>query len=526
MGGGETLKITKKSEIVAGIDVGSHALRMKIAEICPDKGIKDLEVLRKPVTLGSDTYSMGMVSFESVDRTCDILKGFKKLMNEYKVKTYRAVATSAIREAKNKDYIVDQIKLKTGLNIELVDNSMERFITYKAIRDSIPNVKKLRNEGLMIVTVGSGSIEISIYIHNNLIFSQNIKLGALRLREVLSNLEGKTLNFTHLMEEDIASAIDRLTTLIEQEKCKHFIALGGEIRTISKVCNQNDEFNKLQFINKTDFISVYKELVIRTTEKISEEYGISQERAEILVPSMMIFKRFLDMTRAKIIHAPLISLRDGIVADIFDSKYDTERKKDFAQDIVSFARYLGMRYLYHQDHAEAVEKNSLLIFDKVKKLHGLNKRERVLLQLAAILHDTGKFINLNKHYVHSYNIIMGSELMGISAEELEIVANIARYHSAELPGYIHENFQRLSDKNKVVVSKLVAIIRIADALDKGHKQKIRDMKITLDEKKVYITAETNEDTLLEEWTFVNKADFFKEVFGVTPILKVKRKYGI
>lgn len=507
--------------VFAGIDVGSYALRMKISQVFSNGEHELLDILRYPISPGSETYTTGKVSFETVDRICSILTGFKKLMNEYRVGTYRAVATSAIREASNKDYIIDQIRLKTGLDVEVINNAQERFLTYKAIRENLTDVKKLREEGLMIVTVGSGSVELSFYFHNKLVLSQNIRMGPLRLRELLADIEGKTLDYPKLLEEEIDSSIDRIKTLVSLETCRHFLAIGGEIRTISKLCNNKTDYEDLKYIHKEDFIRLYKDMVNKSPEEIEKYYNITPERAHILVPSMLILKRFMEMSQAAGIHAPLIYLRDGIISDLIDTKFDTERKNDFISDIISYTRHLAARYLYHQAHAEAVEKFSLQLFDSLQKLHGLKTRERLLLQLATILHDTGKYINFNSHYVHSYNIIMGTELFGISEEELEIIANVSRYHSKEVPRYTHENFLRLNDKNKVVVSKLAAIIRLADALDSTHKQKIPKIEIALKDNHVIISVESKHNLLLEEWTFGTKAEFFREVFGVVPVFQIK-----
>ncbi|MFZ5966694.1 MAG: HD domain-containing protein [Bacillota bacterium] len=517
--------MTKKhmNRIIAGIDIGSHALRMKIVEVDKNGEIKTLEQLRHSVALGRDTYATERVSFEAVDETCEILKGFKRLMNGYHIKNYRAAATSAIREAQNRDYIVDQIKLKTGFDIDVLSNAEERFLTYKAIRENLKNHQQIRKEGGMVIDIGAGSIEASVYRQGSLVISQNIRVGSLRIREVLSDIEERTLNFAKILEEYIESNTDRLKVLETVETVDHFIGLGGEIQTINQLCSHDNEEEGYSFIHKKDFLRLYDKIIGKSTQAIVEEYGIAYERADVLLPSMIIFKKFMDMTNAKGIHAPMVSLKDGIVADLIDREFPTKRKEDFYGDILSSTRFLAKRYLYDQRHADDVEEKSLVIFDGLKKLHGLGDRERLLLQLSAILHDIGKFINFNEHYIHSYQIIMASEILGISQEEMEIIANISRYHSKVTPRQSHENFSRLSEKNKVVTAKLIAIIRLADALDRSHRQKIKDIQLQIEEKDVIIKIDTDEDVLLEQWTFETKSEFFQEVFGYTPILKTKRK---
>lgn len=514
-----------KSRLLAAIDVGSHALSMKIVEVDKAMEVKVLEHLRRSISLGRDTFAMGKVSFETVEETCEILKGFKQLMLDYNIKTYRAVATSAVREAQNRDYIVDQIKLKTGLNIDVIGNSEERFLTYKALRDKMQDYRSIRREGAIVVDIGFGSIQVSIYDNDRLTLSQNIKLGSLRIREVLSTLEGRTLNFPRILEEYIAGSIDTLKLFQNQELLRNFIALGGETRIIGKLCNKSGEMESLKYILKERFEEIYRELMYKSMQVISKDYSVPQESADLLLPSMMIFKKFLDITTAEKVYTPMVSLVDGVVSDMCCKKFNIGGDEDFICDILSSARFIAERYRYDSEHAKAVEEKALCLFDALGKLHGLGERERLLLQLAAILHDTGKFINSNEHYVHSYEIVMASDLLGISKEELEIVANVSRYHSSIVPTQDHPNFEKMDKSRRLVVAKLAAIIRIADALDRSHRQKVKNMRVNIEDEEVVIRVETASDMLLEEWTFETKAEFFQEVFGVAPVLKTKRKVG-
>jgi exopolyphosphatase/guanosine-5'-triphosphate,3'-diphosphate pyrophosphatase len=511
-----------RSELIAGIDIGSHYLRMKISEVNEKGEVKTIENLKRAISLGKDTFNIGKVRFETLEKACEILKGFKRVLKEYNVKTYRAVATSAIREAENREYIIDQIKLKTGLNIDVIDSAEEKFLTYKSIRENLPNYKKFRNEGALIVDVGSGSSEISIYNNGHLVFSKSIRIGSLRIKEVLSSLERRTLDFPNILEEYIESTLDAIADYRLQKEIKNFIALGGEILTISKLCNKTNNYEELKFIKMEDFLRLYEELMYKPVHQLIDKYNLSIETASILLPSVMLFKKFLDMTSSEGVYAPLVSLRDGIISDIIDKKYNTSRNKEFNEDIISSVRYMAQRYMYNNNHSYDVEEKALILFDSLKKLHGLGDRERLLLQIASILHDIGKFINLNQHYLSSYNIIISSNLIGISKSELEMIANIVRYHSDVVPSYEHENFKKLSEKNRVTVAKLVSMLRMADSLDSSHKQKIKNVKVSLKGRNVIIKGESVLDSLLEEWTFETKSEFFKEVFGYLPILKIQR----
>jgi len=189
--------------------------------------------------------------------------------------------------------------------------------------------------------------------------------------------------------------------------------------------------------------------------------------------------------------------------------------------VVSFARALGERYHYGAAHSAEVEKNSLLLFDRLLRVHGLGQRERLLLQIACILHDTGKHINLRRHYAYSYDLILSSDILGFSDNEKQIIATVAYYHSRFRPSLEDSRFALLSDAQRIVTAKLAAILRLADAMDRSHRQKASDCQIALKGDKLLIRVKSDEDMSLEEWTFEDKADFFEEVFGILPVLQIQ-----
>jgi len=516
------MNASAKSQLAAAIELGSHALSMKIVEIGKNMEIKTLESLRKPVDLGKDTFATGWVSFETLVETCEILKGFKKLMTDYNVKIYRAVATTAVREAMNREYIVDQIKLKTGLDIDVIGNSTERYFAYSALREHLSNYKDIRKEGGIIVDIGFGSTQVYIVSNDRLEESINIKLGSLRVREILSALEGRTLNFPRVLDEFIAGKIDTSDFFKNKNLFRNIVLIGGDVKMISKLNLRINRDKKKNYILKKNFGEFYQEMLYKSPQFMMKELGLERSSAEILLPTMMIFKKFLDKTSADRFYTPLVTIMDGLIVDICRKRIYEEEKDELEKDALSLARFIAGKFKYDKAHSEDVEKNSLILFDETRKLHGLGKRERLLLQLASIFHDSGKFISLNEHYIQSYNIILASEIPGISRDEQTIIANVARYHSGLSPEQSHPNFASLADSSKLIVAKLSAIIRIADALDRSHKQKVMQMRVEWDSNRLIIKVETAQEMLLEEWTFEAKSEFFKIVFGVIPEIKIKK----
>ncbi len=517
------MSIAKKKTVMTAIDLGSYSLKMKIVEVGEQGSIRILENLSKPASLGKDVYSLGKVRYETVDEICDIITGFKKLMLEYGSKKTQAVATSAIREASNKDHLIDLITLKTGIKVEVLNNAREKFLTYKAIRSFLPDFEKIYNEGVMLVEVGSGNVEVTLYQNGYLVLTHSIKLGHLRLRKTLAGLEKRSMDFPQLLEEYVDSRTDRLDNLKQSFSIPHFMVLGSEMKTINRLCNKTDRAGELNEIPLKKFKKFFLEVFDKPTPRVSRDYGLHADLAASLLPSMIIINKFLGMTKAKKIITPFVSLNDGLVADYTNKRFKTRHHEDFETDILKQARALAVKYETNLEHVENVENNALILFDSLKQTHGLKRMDRLLLQVAALLHDNGKFVNLERHHELSCELVRGSDILGLSNSEMNIVAAVTRYHSDHSPSKLDDNTMPLTGKDRIVASKLVALIRLADALDTSHRQKLNNIRVGLKEKELTVRAESETDTTLEEWVFDKNSPFFQEIFGLSPHITIKRK---
>lgn len=503
----------------AVIDVGATHVSMKIFEITSKKGYRQIDYVSNIIELGSDTYADGYVSQESVEQLCDILKRFVRKMREYGATDYKAYATGAIREAKNNMMILDLLKLQTGIKVEILSNSEHRFLMYKGLAIKTLNFDTIVEKNTAIVDIGGGTIQISLMNNGRLTLTQNIAIDALRVRERLKSFHFNQDRMERVMEEFIENEIDTFENYyLGDKEIKNVIAIGDEMSGMIQIV---PELQIKDHLNEKQLDAIVEKLLHLSPVELASEYKIPFERATLLLPAAMIYGVFLRHAKADMIWTPMVDLCDGMIVDELEKTKNISFERNFADDVRSAVRHMAKRYHCDRGHNANVAQISCKIFDKTKKIHGLKDKNRLQLEIAALLHDCGKFINMNSASKNSYAIIMSTEIMGLSHKEREEVANVIRYNSSYFPDY-REVRDELGAGDYMTIAKLTAILRIANAMDRSHKQKASDYHIVVKNKQLIITIDTLSDLTLERGLFDSKAKFFEQVYGIKPVLKQKR----
>lgn len=502
----------------AAIDIGSYEVKLKVYEMSSKTGIKMIDTVRHVMGIGHETYVYKKISKETVQELCQVLEEYKEIMKTYQVQEYEICSTSAFREAANRRIVLDRIRVQTGMEVKVLGNAIQRFYNYKALVLLENDLKNVWNEGAAIVDVGPGSIQISLVQKKKVVATQNIKLGSLRIRETLYPISREKVVLDQLILELMDNDMQTFKRMyLKDYPVKHVIAVGDYILYLAK--KDNRETMKLwEEMEQKQFLQRFETLKGKSPMEISTKLNISEENAALLMPCAMAYERILDVTNAQKIWLTAIDLCDGMAVNFGDKKYKLSEGHDFKEDTLESARMAAQRYNGNMQHITLLEDTVIKIFDAMKKYHGFGKSERNLLQIAAILHDCGKYISMNQSAQCSYYIIQATEIIGLTEHDKEIVANIVKYNNIDIPDFENE---RLLEQEYDIVTKLAAILRVANAIDRSHKHKFKDFVVHVKDDQLIITAKTNEDITLERGLFPKKAEFFQEVYGITPILKKK-----
>ena len=504
----------------AAIDIGSYEVSMKIFELSQKIGFRELTDVRFPLVLGNDAYSTGKLSPDMVDALCEILLDFQRIMKEFAAEEYRACAHSAFRELINPVIVVEQIFQRSGIRIEILSNSEQHFLGYKSIAAIEAGFKKIIQKGTAIMDVGGGSLQVSLFDKDALVTTQNLKMGSLRIRERLKELEKTTIHYDQLVQEFIRNDLMSFSRLyLKDRDIKNLILMGDFLTdTIFREDLQD------RIITRAEFEKRYEAIVHKSTSQLAEEMEIDEEYASLAVPTMVICKNFMDIFNAESLWMPGVSLLDGIAYDFAERKKFIRSAHNFENDILVASRNIAKRYSSGKNHIQGTTALALAIFDSTKKMHGMGSRERLLLQIAVQLHDVGKYISMGEVSECSYQIIMSTEVIGLSTKERHIIASAVRYNNAEFKYSSEYERDLVVDRDQyLMIARLAAILRLANAMDRSHYQKVEGIKAVLKDRVLELTLDSTMDLSLELGLLKDKVDFFEEVFGIRLILRRKKK---
>ncbi len=508
-------------KIFAAIDVGSYEIGMKIFQMSKKYGMKEIDYIRHRIDLGTDTYNTGKISYDHMEELCEILKGFTEIMASYGVDAYRAYGTSAIRETKRTDVVLDQIHLRTGLSVEVISNSEQRFLDYKSVAlKGGGSFEEIIHSGTIFVDIGGGSTQVSLFKNARLISTVNIRLGILRIREQLTRLEPRRSQYNELLSEIIENELHGLRKLyLHGMDIRNIIVLDDYLPYILR---RIGEGNAPEFVTSSQYLNYLETLKLMNHEEVARRVGIPPENSSLLLPSAMVIRHFINSTNAEKLWIPGVSLSDGIAYDYAERTRIIETGHDFDQDILTSADQIAARYQCSQNRTALILQVSLAIFDSMKKLHGMSKRNRLLLELAARLRECGSFISVSAPAESAYSIIMGTEIIGISHNERETLALCVM---ESFPGETYyTNAAHVPDEAaRLTIVKLSAILRLAAGLAMNPKKHYRNVRAVLKERELAITVESSEEIVLERFLASEGATAFEEVFGIRPVIHSRLK---
>mgnify|MGYP001160634965 FL=1 len=507
------------SKLIAAIDVGTNSFHMIIASVSEKGIIKIHQRSKEPVRLGSSAKDMKHIEAEAMKRGIATLKRFATLANEANAQI-RAVGTSAVREALNREQFVEAVEEKTGISIEVVSGLEEARLIYLGAIHALP----IHNKQSLIFDIGGGSTEFIIGKNGERLFTHSAKIGHIRMTQRFfpdGKITPKALkDCRDYIRGDLISTFDTIKTTSFDVA----VACSGTVQAIAaaiafkKTNKVPEQFNGIT-LSKKDLTGAINDILTAINSKQRSLIpGMDINRSDVIVGGALILEQIIEALNIDKLTFSAYALREGIL-------FDTLQKQKAIQEFhhLSNLRYESVLHVCNEyrvimKHALHVKQLSSDLFDALQPIHQLGDNEKELLEAAALLHDVGYHISPEQHHKHTYYLIKNCVLPGFTNDETEIIANIARYHRKSLPKRKHDNFIHLSPQEQKTVRILSGILRITEALDRRLIAAVASVKAITDKKNITIQLQLQQQDYIpdiEIWGAERRKDLLEQTLDIT-----------
>jgi len=506
------------NERLAAVDIGTNSFHLVIVEVDSHTGkFKILGREKENVRLGKGSTDMKYLSEEAMARGIETLRRFKAVTDSAGA-PLRAIATSAVREAKNQAEFINRVRDQLDIKIEVASGIEEARYIYLGVLQALP----VFNKRVLLIDIGGGSTEFLIGHQREIIYDNTIKLGAMRMSERF--FSGKELDAKQI--KDCRKFINGTMNPVirDARKYKYDIAVGtsGTVNNLASIISASRDgetelkLNNFEFTRDDLEAAIEKLTEAKTVKQRMKVEGLDPARADIIVGGALILEQIFRELDITVMTVSEYALREGIVFDSIEKSFAGKQISKLDDIRYKSVLHIAENYKIEKEHSEHVTDLALKIYDQTRDIHKLGSVEREYLQAATILHEVGGFVSHSQHHRHSYYLIRNSELLGFTENEKEIIANIARYHRKSHPKIKHPDFAKLTPEDQSVVRKLASILRIADGLDRTHSNAVRDLFCSSQNPNLVIQLKhsASKSMDMELWAAEQKKGLFEETFAV------------
>jgi len=499
---------------IAAIDLGTNSFHAVLVDIYPDGSFRTIDKLKEMVILaekGMDNH----LSEEAIERGLDALKRIKFLCDSQEVEEILAFATSAIREAKNGGDFIQRMIDEVGIKARAIPGKMEAELIGLAIRHSIA----LDEEMVLMVDIGGGSVEFIIGNNQKFLYRKSLKLGVARMAAKFVETDPIIKKDIKALRKHYKKELKEIKEILEEHQVRTMIGSSGTMENIGAMVASRNSLTATMTLNElvfhaSDFKALYKDFIILNREERSEIEELDEKRIDIINPGMVLVKYLVKKINIEQIKISEAALRDGMILNfISKERPKLELVANFPNPRKRSIYELLRKSNWLEAHSTHVAAMALQLFDEFKEELKLQESDRELLEYASLMHDIGYYISYRKHHKHALYLIRHSDLRGFTEDEINIMANVARYHRRSTPKKRHFLYKKLEKPLQKKVKGLSAILRVADGLDRSHYQNVEKLEIDNKPEKINFYITTMGDPELEIWGAERKSELFQKVTG-------------
>ena len=485
---------SKSEPTFAALDVGTNSFHLVIAKPV-ETGFEIITSEKEVIRLGHGAGDMKQLESDAMDRGIASLKRMREIATVHKAEL-RAVATSAVREAQNRNEFIKRARKEAGVEIEVVSGIEEARLIHLGVLHAIG----IGDQPMLLCDIGGGSTEVVLAAGEDIFLSRSFKLGAVRLTDRFFRTDALHPSALSSCRKFVRSMLATIQPEVQELSFEVAVGSSGTVEAIAKLIMQQNKqtepksFNRYEFASE-DITKVLNLLADVPTVKQREKiFDLEPSRADIILAGAVILEGIaLSFGVTKFMYSDY-ALREGVLFDTLQRR-DMLNHPEGIDPAMHSVRQLADRCDDRPVHAANVAKIALSLFENLQKRLNLDASCRRYLEAAALLANVGVVVSHSKHHLHSYYVIRNSELVGLTDREIELIAQIARYHRKSVPKPTHPEFAQLLESDQHIVRSLAAILRIAIGLDRTQDGRIKKVTVRSEDEQllIYVKASAKHD---------------------------------
>ena len=503
------INVTRNPYRLAAIDVGTNSIHMIVVE-AEARGYRIIDKEKEMVQLGHGSLDGEPLTDDAMARGIAALRTMKEIATRWEVDKIVAVATSALREAPNRERFLREAEKIAGVKVRVISGEEEADFIFRAVRAAVD----FHGGSALCIDIGGGSVELIVGTRDEVYFTASEPLGSLRLSQKFFSADPPGPDSLEKCVSHIRKKLKRPLSSARSLGFDFCVGTSGTILTLAEIASDKSGADEiaagLRWLSRVNLGLLIPRLAELSADERCERFAIDPRRGESILAGALVIHEVLDRLDLDGLWACSAALREGIVERVLSKRRSGEDRETGVRE----ASVLGLaeRSNYERRHAMHVARLALRIFDQTTELHGLGAPGRELLRYAAILHEIGLQISFQRHHKHSYYLIRHAGLKGFTDDEVAVIANVARYYRKAAPKADDVNLLELQPEHREVAERLIAILRVADGLDRGHQQAVRDVRVRAVNGRVSFEVRPRTTADLEIESGQKRAKYFARLF--------------
>lgn len=501
------------TELLTALHIGAGSVSMLVAER-QGKQLKMIDFLEKPAALASDIFGEGSISHDTTEAVVEIIHGFQSTLKELGLERgdiTRAAATNILTEADNHERFINRIRVACGIRVSPIDDGEMTRLIYLKTRRRLKDMPAMRRESTLLVHVGPGNTRALLLKAGRITRYTSYRLGTHRTREALEATHVEGSSMLRVIREQISSNLAQMRYDFSGEKIGAMVAIGNELQSVSPSLIASGTSCTLK-----NFSKVTREAAKLSDVALVKRFQLDYQTAEALLPALEINLAIAESLDLKRLHIPASGYEQGLLLDLLISRNLSD---GLAGEVLRSSQILAKRYQSDPSHGNHVRLLCEFFFKELADLHQLDEHDLLLLQVAAILHEVGTYISPRTHHQHSEYLILNSEIFGLDRHDVTIIALLSRYHRHSGPSLEHPRYAALDTEDRIRVCKLSALLRVADALERTHGQRVTQMRLRVEKGRLHIRLPGVADASVERLAMQSKGDLFEQIFGLAIVIQ-------